>query len=417
MDLVFAVISDTHIKSLNSREHEKLKDALIFINSRETNIDALVVAGDITNMGTKRAYKDFKSILDTYINKTVEKILVMGNHDYLGLTNIKGAQKRFYENTGEKIHSHKIIKGYHFISISTEGRRISGVFGDSLKKWLSEQLKLAHESDPKKPIFLTVHQSIKGTVYGSSNWGNRDLYKIIEGYPQVIIFSGHSHHPVNDERAIHQQDFTSVSVGSTSYVQLEGEKLLEGIPSLAEEFSQGLMVNVENNQVRFSILDFSTKCMSKDKWIIEEPSERSKFKYTEKRKENRRKPYFSSTSEIEIRNIGCNWIDIKFTQARHEDFVHSYIIKVIDVEKEVLVKETRVFSDYYLATRNLYVEFRQKQLRPNRKYMIIVKAIESFGNESEDFLSLLFVTRDIPIKKILQRSKPIWVNSASELNY
>ncbi|MEQ8153927.1 MAG: metallophosphoesterase [Clostridiaceae bacterium] len=395
MDLVFAVISDTHIKGSCSAEHEKLKRALIYINSIESDLDALIVAGDITNMGTKKSFEGFVKIFKSCMKEESQKILVMGNHDYLGSFTVRGAQKKFVKTTGEDIHSHKIIKGFHFISLSTEGKKIKGVYGKKLLGWLKKHLKEAHADDFQKPIFITLHHNIKGTVYGSDYWGNDKLYEIIKEYPQAVVFSGHSHHPVKDERAIHQRDFTAVSAGSTSYVQLEGKGLIGGIPYNAGEFSQGLMVNVKNNCVSLSVLDFEKNVSHRDKWIIEEAANKKKFLYTDERNLYRNRPYFGRSSSVKIIERGSNHIKIEFTQGRHQDFVHSYVIRVIDKRKEKLIKETKIFSDYYSKYQSSQLQFSQKYLMPGREYVILVNAVESFGMESEDFLSVSFKTKGI----------------------
>ncbi|KNF08955.1 putative phosphohydrolase [Gottschalkia purinilytica] len=393
----FSVISDVHLKKDYSVEDEKFKKALNKINEISPNLDALVIAGDLTDYGLSEEYDRFNSIYNQYSNKNAEKLFVMGNHDYWnGLSEIN-AQKRFEEKTGEKINSHKVIKGYHFIQVSTEGSATHGVFGSNLLKWLKEQLEIAKKDDPNKPIFLTVHQHIKDTVYGSDAWGNSALYSVLKDYPQVITFSGHSHYPLNDERSIHQKDFTSIGTASLSYIELEGGKIQGSVPNGARNFSQGLMVEVDgDNNVIVERIDFHNDKHIKDKWIIKSPFDKSKFEYTDARKNLRSKPYFDSNAKVQVSDIQPDSIKITFDQAKHEDLVHSYKVQAINKITGKIDKEFLAFSEFYFDPVLEKLSFNISSLKADTDYDIVITAIESFGKESEIPLKATFKTsRDI----------------------
>lgn len=223
-ELIFGVLSDTHLRTYESKQDEKLRTAFRTIKSMENNLDAMVIAGDITDSGKLAEYKRFKTIYDEAFDRTVKKLFVMGNHDYLNGLAPEEARSRFKEQTDDLINEHKVIKGYHFISVNTESSETHGSFGEGVQKWLKEELNMAQEQDPKRPIFVIVHQHIKNTVYGSDVWGNDCLYPILKDYPQVVCFSGHSHNPLNDERSIYQKDFTCVGTGGFNDIGLEDTK-------------------------------------------------------------------------------------------------------------------------------------------------------------------------------------------------
>jgi hypothetical protein len=82
-------------------------------------------------------------------------------------------------------------------------------------------------------------------VYGSINWGEDDIIAILNDYPQVIDFSGHSHAPINDPRSIHQKYITSLNTGSLSYFELDEFDLMYGtVPPDAKQCAQFYIVEV-----------------------------------------------------------------------------------------------------------------------------------------------------------------------------
>ena len=401
MEMIFAVISDVHIKSYKSKDEEKLDLAFRRLKDYKEKLDGIIITGDITNSGSKKEYKKFNNIYSQYSNCLGEKMFLMGNHDCWGGLSTKIAQKRFEKSMNETIHSHKIIKGYHFIAISTEGKSLNGVFNRKLLNWLKNQLEEATKDDDKKPIFLGVHQHIKDTVYGSKGWGTEKLYNILKDFPQVITFSGHSHYPLNDERTIHQKDFTSVGAGSTSYMELEKGKMNGTVPSKANKVSQGLIVKVcENNVVKISTIDFTKNYINEDRWIIREPSNKMSFKYLDERRNFRVKPSFKAGSLIDVKHITSNSVKINFTQAFHEDFIHSYEVQVINKSSGKSFKKL-VFSDFYMEYVKARLSFRIKGLYPNTEYTMVIRAIESFGNKSDNYLTTNFKTLGLSVSNFI----------------
>lgn len=105
-----------------------------------------------------------------------------------------------------KTNTHEVINGYYFMQVNS----IADSSNTNKIAWIKEQLEIATKDDEDKPIFLITHEHISGTVYGSDEWGYSDLYEVLKDYPQVITFSGHSHFSIEDERDMHQKDFTSI---------------------------------------------------------------------------------------------------------------------------------------------------------------------------------------------------------------
>ncbi|MEQ8153636.1 MAG: metallophosphoesterase [Clostridiaceae bacterium] len=402
MKVSFAVISDIHIKSKSDEDDKKFKRALVVMNKLRPELDAVLIAGDITHRGKAAEYSKFREIYRRYGNPQSEKVFVMGNHDYWNGLPISFAQKRFEKSTGTSIHTHKVIKGFHFISVSTEGRRRDGYFSPKLILWVKDRLEAAKKDNPHKPIFFTVHQHIANTVYGSEEWSSRAFYDVLKDYPQVVTFTGHSHHPLNDPRSIHQRDFTSVGTASVSYVEMESGKINGSVPPRAEEFSQGLLVNVdENNRVTINPVDFAKGKVLDKEWTIEDINDKSKFKYTDDRYLSGIRPYFSKKN-VKLQEVTPNSVTVTFDKGKHEEFIHSYKIQIIDNITGKLHKEFLAFSDFYLSKSRKKLTLKLSGLMKNTKYRLKIKAVEPFGKESEDYLSASFKTKDKSVIKTIK---------------
>jgi hypothetical protein len=74
--------------------------------------------------------------------------------------------------------------------------------------------------DPSKPFFYVQHPHPRDTVYGKDAWGVDDgtSTRLLSAFPQAVAFSGHSHEPLTNERALWRGAFTSVATGSLRYL-------------------------------------------------------------------------------------------------------------------------------------------------------------------------------------------------------
>lgn len=388
VNLSFAVISDVHIKDDKTIDEDKFKKALQTIVQQDIN--TILIAGDLTNSGSSNQYDKFNEICKENLKSNTKLLTVMGNHDYWNNLSPQDSQKRFVEKMNTKINSHEIINGFHFIQVSTEAAPTPGVFSGKTIEWVKHQLQLSRNDDPYKPIFFTVHQHISDTVYGSDSWGNPSFKDILKDFPQAIVFSGHSHYPISDERSINQCDFTSIGTASLSYIEME-----DGVPQNEFQFSQGLIVNVyEDNTVQIKRRDFHNDEWIKKDWIIEKPIDKNNFIYTSDRINHRDRPYFTNDSIINVDNITENSSTITFSKGNHDDFVHSYKIEVINKTTNILEQTLKVISDFYLGIRKMKPTLTKEiyGLNSGTNYEIKIKAIESFGLESQSILTTIFKT-------------------------
>ena len=231
--LRFVAASDTHVREnevTNVERIRKMMELAYDVADRDPayrGVDALLIAGDLTNDGTKSEFDTFWNAVSGSLRDGTRFLgVVAKNHDGYEM---KRAELRSYYSslTGNDADFHTVVGGYHFIGVSASSRDISHYDASQLV-WLKKQLDAAVAEDPMKPVFVMHHEPVRGTVYGSSlydGWGITRFSALLRQYPQVVDFAGHSHYPLNDPRSIWQGQFTAVGTGAIYYSEFTVEGL------------------------------------------------------------------------------------------------------------------------------------------------------------------------------------------------
>ncbi|WP_410984783.1 LamG-like jellyroll fold domain-containing protein [Bacillus cereus] len=393
--LVFPVVSDVHIKNSGTDDTFRWQRTIEQFNTLAPKQDAFIIVGDFTDSGSNQQYNHFMQVYNQYANKDAVRMNSLGNHDYWNGLSVEGAQKRFLEKTGmESIYYHKVVKGYHFLVMSSEDGTTHGYYSDKQINWLKEEIAKAKADDPEKPIFVFLHQHIKETVYGSHEWGTKDSAKInevLKDYPQAITFSGHSHYPLDDPRSIHQKDFTSVGTSSVSYMEVEGGKVQGNIPPGASELSQGLLVEVDDKEVTINRRDFHTNSWTGEPWKIQLPAKKESFKHVENR--DKEKPSFEKNAKLKVSNVTESSVTATFPQAKDNMLVHSYRLQARDKETGEIKNKLLAFSEFYRDPVPKELTFTLGGLDGGKTYTLEAVAIDSFENESEQPLQAEVTTK------------------------
>ncbi len=183
------------------------------IKNQAEPIDALLVAGDVTENGLKCEFRMVSHILNGISDKVSNIFLIPGNHD-IRLRSYKKQLKRFC-NAVSSIKNGVVPNGtnYHFSvdfpsckfimmgadRASFEAAHISREQLD----WLDREIGLAEKEN--KPAFVFNHQTLK-KVHGlpdvwqsNDNWrgsvGRQSelLKRVFENHSNVIFVTGHLH--------------------------------------------------------------------------------------------------------------------------------------------------------------------------------------------------------------------------------
>ena len=432
-----AIISDLQLPNSNSKEthqYKSFEETLTMLKNK--GMDALIIAGDFTDLSTKSAWGSFKEIYDRVLgeNKPIP-LFIMGNHDYWlpafneiwEVAAPAKLQKRFTKYTGEYPFGHKIINGYHFICMSSSDGTYDKSYSDSA--WVKAELDKAVADAPDRPVFVITHLNPSDTVYGSDEWGNSDIHDILKDYSQAVSISGHSHYSLIDERSIWQGEYTAFSTQSLDYIELESGKFNGSIPkdaygkSLAKTTPACLYMTVESDKVTVERLEAHTGKALKEPWVIEAPFS-SPQKYTEKRAEKNSAPAMPAELDAKITKItdihGVEQKMLSFNAGTDDDFVHSYALEFLDKDgkllefeetdyensivrydengaklradnknyesgKSRLVSRVLYFSDFALGLENMSktAELRLPHNLPAEAVKVRIRAVDSWGKESE----------------------------------
>jgi len=396
------IISDIQLGGKYTPDSSKLFQnnllkALIYL--KKNNIDILIIAGDITNDGKAVNYLLFNTIFYSVYNynqTTPIVISLMGNHDYMDMkSDIIQNQQKFFKYMKSYPYSHYIINNYNFIFWSNDNYNYNDN-GIQDFSWIKMSLEKAKNNIIKEgdPIFVITHIPPMKTVYGSEGmWGSYGIFEAIKNYPEVICISGHSHYSLRNIKSIWQGNFTVINTQSLSYTDLDD--FYKNARYVREDSmkndSMGLIAYLNDKNIIFERVEFSTGEIEKEKWKIDFPINISNFVYTFDKRNKKVKPIFSDKNEIQIEKIKINNAFknyIVFNAAYHEDYVYTYkiVLKNKDISREYFY-----YSDYY-KNKRLRKERLKFELSDNisrGKYDVIIYAIDSFDNISEPKIGVI----------------------------
>ncbi|MDR3246425.1 MAG: metallophosphoesterase [Prevotellaceae bacterium] len=393
----FVVISDTHFgRNTGDSPMSKVPKTLKNLLGKEPLPDAVFVVGDLTNSGKPEEYDQLISVFSdkTNVPEGVDVYFMGGfNHD-------KSPSKDYdiySEKVKQPLNQYIEIKGYPFITISEavlQLNRKADINVESLR-FLSEKLEYATRKYPGKPVFVFMHVPPLNTCYGSTvsdGWGTDFYLPVLNKYPQVIVFSGHSHWPVGDPRSIHQGIFTAVNDGSQTYSEIEnGTVNIGDHPEGYENITEGLVVNVlPNGNVEIERWDTYRNEEILPEWLVEAPHDGSNFTYNNRN--GLPAPVFASEAKPVATIVTDSSIVVTFPQATDNEVVHHYVIVVSEGEQEIA--RFSKFSQFYLNSKmptELSVSF--SGLPSDKALTAKVVAIDSYNNASPPIISEIFQLR------------------------
>ncbi len=250
-DILFnvALISDVHIDERLPLGQAMLAAGFSDMARNETENDAVVVAGDLTNYGNKEAVEAFYNVMEKFC-PTDDVVIVAGNHDIGHVEENTNEEARqwlieYYNKYGvaetDKIYYSKEIDGYTFIVLcdESEDNWDSCDIYDEQIAFLDSELEKASHSD--KPIFVICHWPLEGTngqpiIYEDSGLEGEFSQKVqatLEKYKNVFFISGHMHGGINGALVKEAFGFSCVeTINGVNYINLPTYSLVNryGIP-------------------------------------------------------------------------------------------------------------------------------------------------------------------------------------------
>ena len=423
--LVFAVISDTHVGNTWGAGYTvKIPQALQNL-TRRGKLDAMAVVGDLTDNGRTGQYQEFVQFFGSeqnILNPVDNFLFMMGNHDNYdqnGQANYRSGLRSFYGNRNYPLDQYVLIKGYPFITISQRGSANNDdninngtiSYPSTVVSTLKRYLKQAVADAPGKPIFVFTHVAPRWTCYSSwgeiegAAWAMKVLNPVLNEYPQVVAFCGHSHYPLGDPRSIHQganpnsehnNYYTVINTASTTYSEINPGAVEAGIhPEGYTDVTEG-MILIEQPDGNIEIRRYDTyrdvEIDPDNRWVLKAPFDGSMFQYADIRDSDDNPnnvplrnglpaPAFAEGSQPTA-DVFPGEAKVTFPQATDNECVFRYKIRILKDGTEV--RSTFIFSQFYLTTDTpSHLSYNFEGLSENTEYTAEVIAYDSWDNTSE----------------------------------
>lgn len=236
------LISDTHVEENEEFRFAFLKTALKRISCSKSNVDALIVTGDITNYGDEPALARYYDTIREY--SPCQVITVSGNHDigHAGdrdVTDITREQARDnfiryrneYLGTDYTVNYYSTdINGCKFIILGDEvidgGNWDAISMSDEQLAFLDSELALGTQEG--KPVFVLNHWPISDINGEEMIWDGSGISpddypvrSILEKYKNVFYISGHMHAGIKSTLVEEKYGLSSAEkVDGVTYINL-----------------------------------------------------------------------------------------------------------------------------------------------------------------------------------------------------
>ena len=389
--LRFVVASDMHV-SANNPDSQMTKDRFrdmftqmnAYADSQSYNrLDAVLLAGDVTDGGTLSDLATVKRIIDDNIAEESELVITMGNHDFWGNKSNPTKMIEQFESEFGPTNSHKEIGGYHFITLCADKSRAGDPgwdYTESVVEYAREELAKAYEEvGDDAPIFVMQHVGNTNTCAGTCEHvsGNAvsTLDSLFAQYPNIVCFSGHSHFACNDECSIHQRDYTSIATGGLYY---STRLLIDGkVVEMENRYEMGQNYIVEmdaNNVMRVRCWDILQEKFVGETWIVES-WDKEDFVYTEDRFSDG-DLFFADGATITTKETSAYGATISFDPVPQESLTARIYKVVVKDGDDKTVCERYVSKDFYNEP-TAPIEVEIAGLLPETEYSVEVVAMNS----------------------------------------
>ena len=386
----FVAASDSHVKEEDHTNEQRITKMLQLAYSiagedaAYSALDAVLVAGDLTNDGTKPEFDNFSNAVFGSLREGTKFLgVVAKNHD--GYQMKREELRAYYKSvTGNNADFNTVINGYHFIGISASPDDAQH-YTQAQIDWLEKQLAEATAEDPNKPVFVMHHEHNRGTVYGSSlydGWGVTYFNYLLKKYPQVVDFSGHSHYPLNHPGSVWQGDFTAIGTGAIYYSEftVEGERTYH--PADSGDTATFWLVELDkDNNMRlrgYDINEGKELC----RLMLNNPANPANRDYTpEKRKAASSAPAFSKDAALTVNPVtgGCK---VTVPAARSTDGMPVVLYRIYAKNSMgMTVAKNWVMPSYYRAVEQDTIDLELSGLGAG-EYTIGVVAENAYGMQS-----------------------------------
>ncbi|MGG1944105.1 phosphodiesterase [Trinickia sp. NRRL B-1857] len=201
--MLLAQISDLHIKRPGALAYRRVDTAAYLercvarLIALEPKPDALVITGDLVDLGTLVEYEALKKLLAPL---TMPVYLLVGNHDERQALRAVFADHAYLHTGGEFVHYAVDVGPLRLIALDSQmPRQGGGHLCETRLAWLDAQLAASQG----KPVVLALHHPPFVSGIGHMDRQRLDpasaeqLAAIVSRYPNVErVICGHVHRPI-----------------------------------------------------------------------------------------------------------------------------------------------------------------------------------------------------------------------------
>ncbi len=245
--LTIGLLSDTHLSLSESgqRNKKRFEASLDGIKKFSPDVRAVMICGDLCDWDCLSDILVTREALEARPwLKEVELLVTPGNHDawcasaeghpgYAGKTVFRDYNifndflKPFVYRDHTLTDGEELVKGYYHTRIN--GVNIlsvvgyDGHHGAEAISWLKSKLDLIRETEKsvpcvRLPVIIMTHvlptKTVVSTYGEASRWHSGTIKELLVNYPEALLFAGHTHVPLDDDRTFWQGEFTVISNGS-----------------------------------------------------------------------------------------------------------------------------------------------------------------------------------------------------------
>ncbi|MGW8887963.1 chitobiase/beta-hexosaminidase C-terminal domain-containing protein [Streptomyces sp. NPDC055749] len=410
------VMSDVHVgdHASNDKKYESFFDT---IGSIFPKPDAILSNGDMINDNGNGRGPDHKIVSEIFQANLARKgmtgtqvLMSNGNHD-ASLTAIRdGYPKPWFPDSGGGYYE-STVNGIHLFTVNTETYNSSTAQRNWLKGRLAEIT-----SDPANvntPVLVQGHRPTTGTAMDGQQASNPRLAEDLGAFPQAVFFSGHSHLNLNDDRSIHQRDFTSVNDGSMSYVEVDHGYQAVTETGLANRFetptAQALFVEVYKDRTEIARVNMaadkhdiytggqwsaswqppyaSAGTLSGPAWTVRLKGStnqqiKDNFRYTAAQRNTVAPRFTARTPLTAVPGATDGSTALRIAQAEDDQMVHHYKVDITDSATGAAVVSSKVLADYTFMPRPNTLDIPVPDAAQPTRYAARVVAVDAYGNAS-----------------------------------
>ncbi|WP_327711387.1 chitobiase/beta-hexosaminidase C-terminal domain-containing protein [Streptomyces sp. NBC_00464] len=411
----FVVMSDVHVgdHEHNDKKYESFFDT---IGSVFPHPDAILSNGDMINDNGDGKGPDHRIVSDIFRANLERKgmtgtqvLMSNGNHDDSLAAIRAGYPKAWFPDSGGGYYESD-VKGVHLLTVNTETYN-----NDTAQRtWLKSRLAAltAGPANANKPVLVQGHRPTTGTTMDGQQASNPKLAEDLSAFPQAILFSGHSHLNINDDRSMYQGDFTSVNDGSMSYVEVDHGYRMVTENGLADRFesptAQALFVEVYQDRTEIDRINMaadrhdiytggqwsaswqppyaSAGTLSGPGWTVRLKGStnqqiRDNFRYTAAQR-NTVAPTFTAREPLKAVTATTGGTALRVAQATDDQMVHHYRVDITDTTTGAKAVSSKVLSDYYFLPRPNVLDIPVTGAVAGHRYRAEVVAVDAYGNAS-----------------------------------